>query len=312
MESIFFWYTLPIAFILDMILGDPHFFPHPIRLMGKAIEKFEPCFRNLSVSLTTSGLFYSLSLILGTWLVTFFFLKIMFLLHPAAYAVMEIVLIYYCISSRCLQKAAMDVGSALKKDGLDSAKKKLAFIVGRDIDGLTQEGVSRAAVETVAENLVDGVISPLFYAAIGGAPLAMAFKMINTLDSMVGYKNDTYMEFGKASARIDDAANYIPARLSVPVIAMATQMICGKGLSSFVTAIKEGKNHNSPNAGYSEAAFAGALGVKLGGPSNYRGCLVLKPYIGTQFGKVKIRDIKRACDLMIVSSFLWLIILWIL
>ncbi|MCP4219427.1 MAG: cobalamin biosynthesis protein CobD, partial [bacterium] len=189
------------------------------------------------------------------------------------------------------------------------AKGKLSYIVGRDVENLSEDGIAGAALETVAENLVDGVVAPLFYAAIGGAPLAMAYKMVNTLDSMVGYKNEKYLHFGKASARIDDLLNYIPARLSIPVIGLAAQFLAGRGKDAIVTAIREGRNHSSPNAGYPEAAFAGTLGVRLGGPNYYDGVLVEKPYIGKKFGIVRAGHIKKACDLMILSSFLWLIVL---
>ena len=163
----------------------------------------------------------------------------------------------------------------------------------------------------MAENLVDGVIAPLFFAAIGGAPLALAYKMTNTLDSMVGYKNEKYLLFGKVSARMDDIANYIPARLAVPVIALASGILTGKGSRAYQTAKTEGRHHTSPNAGYSEAAFAGAFGIKLGGPNYYHGKLVEKPYIGAEFGNVSPIHIKKSCDLMMLSAFLMLVFLWI-
>jgi len=209
-----------------------------------------------------------------------------------------------------LASAAVAVYTALTQNRLQDAKTSIARIVGRDVENFTEKDISRAAVETIGENLVDGVISPLFYAAIGGAPLAMAYKMINTLDSMVGYKNETYRDFGKAAAKIDDAANFIPARLSIPVIAIAAQILCGKGSRSFKTAVDEGGSHSSPNAGYPEAAFAGSLGVKLGGPSTYQGKRVSKPYIGILFGETAPGHIPRACDLMILSSLLWLLMSW--
>jgi adenosylcobinamide-phosphate synthase len=150
----------------------------------------------------------------------------------------------------------------------------------------------------------------LFFAAIGGAPLAMAYKMVNTLDSMIGYKNEKYLYFGRAVARLDDVLNYVPARLSVPIIALAAQFLTGKGACAFETAVKEGANHSSPNAGLPEAAFAGALAVKLNGPNTYNGKLVDKPYIGVRFGKTKIEHIKQSCDIMMLSSLLWLGIVW--
>jgi adenosylcobinamide-phosphate synthase len=203
----------------------------------------------------------------------------------------------------------MEVEQCLQRKQVQAAKNKVAMIVGRDIDSYNEEGLARATVETVAENLVDGVTAPLFFAAIGGAPLALAYKMVNTLDSMVGYKNDTYLQFGKASAKIDDVFNYIPARLTVPVVALTAQILAGRGERSLMTAVCEGANHASPNAGYPEAAFAGALAVKLNGPNYYNGRLVEKPYIGVRFGRSSPEHIKKACDMMILSSFLWVILL---
>ncbi len=154
------------------------------------------------------------------------------------------------------------------------------------------------------------MVSPLFFAAIGGAPLAMAYKMVNTLDSMIGYKDDRYLLFGRFAARMDDLANFIPSRLSVPVISLAAHLLCKKGRRALDTARAEGGNHTSPNAGRSEAAFAGALGVKLIGPALYRGRRVEKPCIGTNFGDVRSGDIKKACDLMLLSSLIWVGAAW--
>jgi adenosylcobinamide-phosphate synthase len=218
-------------------------------------------------------------------------------------------LIYYCISIRSLDDAAMEVKRCLQQQQVQAAKKKVAMIVGRDINNYKENGLVRATVETVAENLVDGVTAPLFFAAIGGAPLALAYKMTNTLDSMVGYKNATYRHFGRASARIDDVLNYLPARLTVPVVALAAQILARRGKWSLMTAVCEGAHHASPNAGYPEAAFAGALALKLNGPNYYYGKLVDKPYIGVRFGQSSPGHIKKACDIMLLSSVLWLILL---
>ncbi len=301
-----FLYIIFAAFILDQILGDPESLPHPIRWMGRSISALEPRFRKFNVNLKTSGAILSIFLILITWCLTSMLVLSAQIIHPILKTFIEIILIYYCISIRSLRDSAMEVYKLLNHGELGVAKKKLTFIVGRDVEKLAEEGVARAAVETVAENLVDGVISPLFFAAIGGAPLAMAYKMVNTLDSMIGYKNEKYRDFGKAAAKIDDAANFIPARLSIPVISLAVQILSGKGWSAFKTAIKEGSKHTSPNAGYPEAAFAGGLGIKLGGPSYYGGQLVPKPYMGEMFGKANIEHIRKACDIMMLSSILWL------
>ena len=317
MELFTLLYILPVAFILDLALGDPQYSHHPIRYMGKAVETLEPSFRKwasewrlpLSARLSISGILFAISLILCAYGFALMLMTIARMINPVMGTVVEILLIYSCISARSLEDAAAEVYEVFKQKKLQETKKKLALIVGRDVERLSEDGITRATVETVAENLVDGVISPLFFAAVGGAPLAIAYKMINTLDSMVGYKNETYKDFGKAAARIDDIVNFIPARLSVPVISLAAQILSGRGADALKTAIREGRHHSSPNAGYPEAAFAGTLELRLGGPNYYHGNLVSKPYIGTKFGEANIRHIRKACDLMMLSSFLWLLVL---
>jgi len=304
------WFVLPAAFALDFFLGDPRGLPHPVRWMGWAIERLEPSFRKIHSNLTASGGLFAVVLIGGIWLLSFLVLAGVREIHPAIETVLEIILIYYCLALRSLDAAAMEVKHCLDRRMVSAAKKKVAMIVGRDIDNYDPDGLARATVETVAENLVDGITAPLFYAAIGGAPLALAYKMTNTLDSMVGYKNSAYRQFGKASARIDDALNYLPARLTIPAIALAAQVLAKRGEKAFKTAVCEGANHASPNAGYPEAAFAGALAVKLNGPNYYHGKLVDKPYIGVAYGPSAPAHIRKACDIMLLSSFFWLLAAW--
>lgn len=299
------WFIIPVAFILDYGLGDPESFPHPIRWMGHAIAAAEPLFRKFPVSPFFAGILFALFLINAAWGITLLVVKTADSIHPLLRTVVEIIILFYAISARSLQKSALSVFKALTDNNLETARQRVAHLVGRDTDHLTQKGVSQAAIESLAENLVDGVISPLFFAVLGGAPLAMAYKMVNTLDSMVGYKNRTYRDFGKASARIDDAANFIPARLSVLIVAAAAQFLFRTGSLAFRTARREGTHHKSPNAGFPEAAFAGALAVKLNGPNYYQGRLVNKPYIGVDFGDPQPAHIKNACALMLLSAFLW-------
>ena len=305
-------YALPTAFLLDLVLGDPESFPHPIRWMGKSITFMEPIFRRLPTGPAISGAFLSISLIAAAWALTSLLIQTSELIHPFVGNALEILIIYYAVAARSLEDSALKVYRSLQQGRLQEAKSSLAMIVGRDVADLKEDGITRATVETVGENLVDGVVSPLFFAAIGGAPLAMAYKMVNTLDSMVGYKNDTYRHFGKVAARIDDIANFIPARLVIAVIAIAAQILNHRGRHTWKTAMAEGANHSSPNAGYPEAAFAGALSVQLGGPNFYEGHLVNKPYIGLRFGQTKPIHIKRACDLMLLSALIWLLIAWII
>ena len=312
MDLYSFWYVLPLAFMFDLIFGDPPNCPHPIRWMGNAIELAEPHFRKIALSLTTYGVVFATCLIAATWLLTVLLLVAVKQVHPMIKTVFEIILIYFSISAGSLEEAALEIRHCLQEKKVATAREKVALIVGRDVQKYQQTDIARASVETVAENLVDGVISPLFYAAIGGAPLAMAYKMANTLDSMVGYKNNKYESFGKAAARIDDALNFIPSRLAVPVIAIAAHILSGRGKQALKTALIEGGNHSSPNAGFPEAAFAGALGVKLNGPNYYDGKLVDKPFIGASFGPTSPNHIKKACDIMLLSSFLWLLVVWMI
>jgi adenosylcobinamide-phosphate synthase len=300
------WFILPAAFMLDVILGDPLRLPHPVRWMGSAIATCEPFFRRMITRQTLAGGLYAGFLICGTWLITYLTIEISQHIHPLLRVGIEIVLIFYCLSARSLADAAREIYNCLVDAKVDLARQKVSLIVGRDVTRYDAAGIARATVETVAENLVDGVTAPLFFAAIGGAPLALTYKMINTLDSMVGYKNDVYHRFGKASARIDDICNYVPARLTVPIISLAGGILAGRGIPSLQTAVTEGANHTSPNAGFAEAAFAAVLKVKLNGPNYYRGKLVEKPYIGIHFGPARPEHIKKAADLMLLSAVLGL------
>lgn len=312
-EPLFF--IILTAFILDLVFGDPESLPHPIIWMGNAIAKLEPWFRDFFSNLVTAGIVFAGLLIVSTWLIAFLVVKAAGALHPALGILVQTVLAFYCFSSKSLKEAAMAVYKALKNQDVMGARIKVGYIVGRQTDQLEVPAITRATIETVAENFVDGFLSPLFFAVIGGAPLAMAYKMTNTLDSMVGYKNDRYIEFGKGSARIDDAANFIPARLSVLCISLAGMLFSRPaGIDAFKTALKEGRHHKSPNAGFPEAAFAGALKIRLGGPSVYHGKRVEKPFLGSRYADPEPDQIKQACDLMIlaclVATLMACLVLW--
>ena len=308
--SIILSLTLLLAFIMDLFIGDPPFLPHPVRWMGRAIKRWEPRYRSGSTNLRKSGMVFTMVLVAATWCLSLILVKATHAVNPWAGGILEIVMIYFCLATRSLHEAARVVGKDLRSHNLPAARRSVAMIVGRETDRLNEEGVSRAAVETVAENLVDGVIAPLFYAVIGGAPLAMAYKMVNTLDSMIGYKNECYRDFGRAAARLDDVANWLPARLTVPLVALAAAFLNGRWQSTLTLARRDGQKHTSPNAGLSEAAFAGALAVRLGGPNRYHGTMVSKPWIGAEFDPVRTVDIDRACDLMLLTAVLALLALW--
>jgi adenosylcobinamide-phosphate synthase len=296
--------ALALAMILDLLLGDPLWLPHPVRWMGAAIERLEPRFRALAVPPLAAGALMATLLVTAVWITAILLVKIGLWLHPAAGILVQALMLYTCISARSLADAAQAVAQALAASGLAAGRRAVSMIVGRETDRLDQTGVVRATVETVAENLVDGVVSPLFFAVLGGAPLAMAYKMVNTLDSMVGYKNERYLHFGRFAARVDDAANFIPARLSVPLIALAAQWVGGRGRQTLATARRDGRAHASPNAGYPEAAFAGALGVWMGGANHYHGRLVEKPVIGRGLAESRPVHIRQACQLMLLTALL--------
>ncbi len=297
------WSIIVCAFVLDFLLGDPLWLPHPIIWMGNAISYFEPRFRRWITSPFTAGLVFALVLIVGTWTIAWGVVELAVLIHPIAGTGIQVLMLFYCFSAKSLSAAAMAVARPLLANDLAKARIKVGYIVGRQTAGLDRAGVTRATVETVAENFVDGFLSPLCFALVFGVPGAMAYKMINTLDSMVGYKNETYILFGRASARIDDLANFIPARFSIFIIAGAAALVSrARGKRSLTTALSQGKNHKSPNAGYPEAAFAGALEVRMGGPNIYHGQLMEKPYIGGAFKDPEPGKITQACELMMVAA----------
>jgi adenosylcobinamide-phosphate synthase len=293
------WYILPAAFILDFVLGDPGRLPHLVVYMGRAIAFLEGFFRRLFCKPFVAGVFFAVFLICSTYFLALVLVWAAGRLHPFLGLGIQVVLLFYCFSVKSLKDAALAVARPLKAKDVQTARQKVAMIVGRETQNLDVPGVTRATVETVAENFVDGFLSPLFWALVLGVPGAVAFKMVNTLDSMVGYQNDTYILFGRASARIDDAANFIPARLAVLVIAAAAVCVPpASGSRALKTGFMQGGQHKSPNAGFPEAAFAGALGIRLGGPGIYHGRQVDKPYIGAVFDDPEISAIDQACRLM--------------
>jgi adenosylcobinamide-phosphate synthase len=300
------WLVLLGAVALDLILGDSQGRPHPVRWMGRAIVWFEPVCRRIFTHERSAGAVFAVVLIAAAWGASVLLLRVLAWLHPVIGVVGATVMLYYCLAVRSLIDAAREIHGLLTRGETDAARHKLSWIVSRDVARYGKDDIARATVETVAENFVDGVLSPMFFAALGGPALAMAYKMVNTLDSMVGYKNERYVRFGTAAARIDDAANFLPARLSVALIAAAARLLGGSGAQrrAWHTAITEGRHHASPNAGYPEAAFAGALAVRLNGPNYYHGRLVNKPYIGVDFGSVTMASIAQACRLMLVAAML--------
>ena len=301
------WYFQIIAaFILDILIGDPQWRYHPVRLMGKFIEGFEHVLRRLPLPERPAGMLLT-TVIAGTvWLLASVIMSITSQWCCMFETIAGAVIIYFSISIKSLADEAKKVMHFLKKNDLINARKALSQIVGRDTAHLNDEQIVRACVETVAESTVDGVLSPLFFAFVGGPPAAMAYRAVNTMDSMVGHKDEKYLRFGWASARLDDIANYLPARISALLIPVAA-FSCGYSPArSLKIAIRDGRKHESPNSGISEAAMAGALGVQLGGPSSYQGEIIAKPFIGNAHNQLTLNAINGAINIMFVTAILFL------
>ena len=291
-----------IAFLLDILIGDPRWFPHPVRMIGVCIEYTEKILRKLVPSERVAGIFLTLIIVVGTYLATYLFLRFFYELRWSLGILVSIIIIFFSLSTRDLLRETGNVLNALKSGNLQKARKNLSRIVGRDTHNLNEQQVAAGCIESSAENIVDGIIAPLFYAFIGGPALAMAYKSINTLDSMVGYKNEKYLNFGWASANLDDIVNFIPARIAAIILPIASY-ICGKDYLNSVKILKrDGQKHPSPNSGIPEAAIAGALRIRLGGPSIYNDIASYKPFIGDPQKSVCPDDINSTSKIVMVSA----------
>ncbi len=317
------------AFLLDAVLGDPPRFPHPVRFIGRLIAKAEKVLRSAihsgggqqAAEERIAGAILTLFVVGATFGGVFGILAVAKQVSPVIFHGCNIYFIYSALAGRCLANESFKVYRLLRQGDLAGARKQVGMLVGRDTHTLDEKGIVRAVVETAAENTVDGILSPLFFIFLGlpfgmGAPLAYAFKAASTLDSMVGYKNERYFHFGRASAKLDDALNYIPARLS-GVFIPAAAFCCGKGFRhSFQTMLRDRRNHQSPNCAYPEAAMAGALGVRMGGTNIYFGQPVEKPTIGDDIKELELRDIPETIKIMWVTSFLFFAVgvgvLWVI
>ena len=300
-----------VAFILDLILGDPQHWPHPIRWIGNSISWVQKKIRAVCRSeraLYVGGAVLWIVIVGMTWLVTWAIISGLSAINVWLGRAAELWLAYTILAGRCLSDAAMDVYRALESGSIKDSRRQLSYIVGRDTSQLNETQITRAVVETVAENTVDGVIAPLFYLFIGGVPLAMAYKAVNTLDSMVGYKNDKYRAIGCVSACIDDLANLIPARLSWLFFTLAAAFLRLDAVQALRIGWRDRYQHKSPNCAWPEATVAGALGIRLGGPNVYFGELVEKPWIGDEHRVITRSDIKLTIRLMMVASLIALLL----
>ncbi|MEW6266839.1 MAG: adenosylcobinamide-phosphate synthase CbiB [Thermodesulfobacteriota bacterium] len=303
-------WSIGLAFILDLLLADPPSWPHPVRSIGGAIDRLVKAAGRFAVTprlRRLAGAFITVIVVGGTWALVETFLAGLEQFSSFLARAAEVWLAYTVLAARGLHDQTWRVALALAENDLPRARRLLGLVVGRDTHDLSRAGIIRALLETLAENLSDGVVAPLFYLALGGPGLALAYKAINTLDSMIGYKEEPFRDLGWASARTDDLANFIPARISAALIALAALILKLDMIQAFKTWWREGGRHTSPNAGRPEAALAGALGVQLGGPSTYRGRLVVKPTIGRPDRPPDLGQVRKAEAIILTAGAIMLV-----
>lgn len=293
-----------IAFILDLIFGDPENITHPVQIIGKLIEILEKILLRKKYKVLTGGLLAIIT-ILSTYFICYFISKN---IKNPIFAILEIYLMYTIFSINSLEREGKKVYNILKKGDIEVARKELSYLVSRDTNEMDEKMIIRSTMETISENTVDGVIAPMFYMILGGLPLAMTYKAINTLDSMVGYKNEKYIEFGKISAKIDDVANFIPARITGILIVIVAFILKYDYKNSFKIFMRDRKNHSSPNSGHPEASVAGAIGVQFGGKVSYFGKNVEKPTIGNKVKEFETEDILKNIKIMKITAIIGLVV----
>ncbi len=295
------------ALVLDVIIGDPRCRFHPVRIIGYCGALLAKRARTLCRHERLAGVLTALVLPLASGGAGVCVLYIAAFMHPAITWVAGLIFIYSAVAGRDLASHAMRVYHALREGRLGQARERVGMFVGRDTDDLDKQGITRAAVESIAESTVDSVTAALFYALVFGPVGALVYRVINTMDAMYGYKEGSYLRFGWACARLDDAANLIPARLTAPFMIAAAFLLRLDAKGAFRILRRDRRNHTSPNAGWSESVMAGALNVQLGGPSRYFGKLKNKPYIGTASMSPRARHIKEAVQVMALTTGLFLV-----
>lgn len=304
------------GFVLDLLIGDPHFIPHPVRLIGSLIsfldkrlncdDGYNISEKKINLIKYKRGMLLAFTVIFATFAISVIIIVAAYSINLYAGVIAEAVMTWQILATKCLRVESMRVYDALRTDGVDAGRRAVSMIVGRDTSVLDAAGVTRAAVETIAENTSDGVIAPMLYTAIGGPVLGFVYKAVNTMDSMLGYKNDKYMYFGRFAARLDDVVNFIPARISAYLM-IAAAFIGGRqfdGKNAYRIFKRDRFNHASPNSAQTESVCAGALRVQLAGDAVYFGMLVKKKYIGDGLREIEYEDIKRANRLMYITAFL--------
>jgi adenosylcobinamide-phosphate synthase len=300
---------LPVAYLADQIAGDPEWLPHPVRLMGWAITKSETLLRRpdqSGESELVAGAALTTTVVITSYILTQQMIADAYRRSKLLGSITEIVLGWTCLAARNLHDEASLVLAALDAGDISLARRRLARIVGRDSNNLDVHEISRAVIETLAESACDGVVAPLFYMSLGGVPLAMAYKAINTLDSMIGHADNRYFYFGKAAARLDDAANFVPAKLTSLAIVAASSLTEVSARDAWKVWLRDGNKHKSPNAGQPESAISGALGVRLGGGNFYQGEFIPAEPIGEEFPRPQPRDARKAIRIVSTVALLGL------
>ncbi len=296
------------GYILDLIIGDPLFIPHPIRGIGLLIENTESFLRKDETNLKIKGLFLLIIVSLSSYFTIYLIINIMGIFNIYLEVVIHSFIIFQILATKSLYTETNKVYKALESGDIDLAKKHLSYLVSRDCDNMEKEDIIRSTIETISENIVDGITAPMFFIILGGAPLGMFYKAVNTLDSMVGYKNEKYKDFGFFSAKFDDIINYIPARFTSLLIVLTSMILKKDYKNSWKILVRDSKNHSSPNSGYAEAPVAGALGIMLGGKVSYFGEIHNKPTMGDNLRELSITDIRDTHKIMFITSFLMFII----
>ena len=305
MNRLIFFIKIWIAYVLDLIFGDPQNVVHPVQVIGKIISAGEKVLLRKKYKFLAGA-------VLNIFTVSITY-TLMYLISKSVkisvfFMIIEIYLMYTIFSINSLAREGNRVYRILKEGDIERARKDLSYLVSRDTETMDEKMIIRSTMETISENTVDGIVAPMFYMFLGGMPLAMAYKAINTLDSMVGYKNEKYMEFGKFSAKVDDVANFIPARITGILIVLASMILGYDYKNSLKIFLRDRKNHSSPNSAHSEASVAGALGVQFGGKVSYFGKEIDKPTIGDKTKEFELEDIRKNIRIMYVTSFLSLVI----
>lgn len=308
--------ALCIGYLLDLCFGDPHWLPHPVKFIGSLINKLEKIIRNKFSKDKNGEILGGLTLVILvisiSTFIPFLIIKVLNKINKKLSLIVESIMCYQLLATKSLKVESMKVYDKLRQNDLLGARKAVSMIVGRDTKNLTKEGIAKAAVETIAENTSDGIIAPMFFMALFGAVGGFFYKSVNTMDSMIGYKNKKYINFGKAAAKFDDILNFIPARITAVFMIISSYILKLDYKNAIKVYKTDRKNSNSPNAGQTEAVIAGAFNIQILGDTYYFGKLYHKKTIGKPTNKVTYKHIKVANRLLYVTSFIGILFISII